>query len=128
MICLSLPGNPMTKLRPRFARHKGRVRTYDKQSAEKNTVKWQLQARMVGKEPLKGPLHLSMICVFSRPKTRERLKELFHEIKPDLDNLIKWIGDIGNQILWYDDKQIVSISAVKIYGQVPKTIITVNEV
>ena len=125
VLSISLPGDPKTKLRPRFSRHKGKVRTYSAQSEEEETVKWQLKSRMVGLEPLEGPLNVEVICIFGRPKSREKLNETFHTVKPDLDNLVKWIGDVGNGILWYDDKQIVTISAVKIYGEKARTIITV---
>lgn len=127
-INISLPGDPKTKLRPRFSRQKRKVRTYDPQAEEKDTVRWRLRSRMVGIDPLEGPLSLSMFFVFTRPKSRERLKEVYHTVKPDLDNLIKWIGDVGNAILWYDDKQIVSITAIKIYGSEPRTVISVHEV
>jgi len=128
VITAAIPGVPNTKLRPRFSRYKGRVKTYDPQADDKKTVQWQLRSRMVGKEPLDGPVSLSCIFIFPKPKSRKKLKEVFHTVKPDLDNLIKWIGDVGNGILWHDDKQIVSISSVKIYGESPKTIITASKV
>lgn len=126
-LTFSMPGDPKTKLRPRFSRHKGKVRTYDSQSEDKNTARWQIKARMVGRQPFEGPLSLTMVCVFTRPKSRERLKEVYHTVKPDLDNVVKWLLDVGNGTLWYDDKQIVSIGAVKIYGEEPRTIVTVSE-
>ncbi len=127
-LSISLPGTPKTKLRPRFARRKGRVNTFDPQSEDKETVRWQLKARLGAWEPFSGPVTLSMICIFGVPKSRKRKGEVFHMVKPDLDNLVKWIGDVGNGILWEDDRQIVSISAVKIYGVDPRTVITVSKV
>lgn len=124
-INITLPGNPTTKLRPRFSKIKGKSRTYDMQSDLKRTVAWQLQARMLRRPPLQGPLSLGIVFVFSKPKSRVKLNEVHHSVKPDLDNLIKWIGDVGNGILWVDDRQIVSISSVKVYGEVPQTVITV---
>lgn len=48
--------------------------------------------------------------------------------KPDLDNVIKFLMDVGNGFLWADDKQIVTISEInKHYGEVPKTIMEVKE-
>lgn len=127
-LAIVLPGDPITQLRPRFARHKGGVRTYSPQNDDKNTVRWKLRARMVGVDPLEGPLILSIVCVIKRPKSREKLKEVYVMVKPDYDNLAKWIGDVGNGILWYDDAQIVSGVTTKIYGNNPRTIITVSRV
>tara|TARA_R110002126_G_scaffold185420_3_gene333951 strand:- start:316 stop:714 length:399 start_codon:yes stop_codon:yes gene_type:complete len=127
-ITLSIPGEPITKKRPRFARVKGGVRTYDSQSEAAETMKWQMKARIKGQPPLQGALHLSLIYVFARPKSRVKLKEVFHTLTPDLDNLIKFSSDVGNDTLWYDDRQIVSISAIKIYGSHAQTIITVGQV
>ena len=124
---IMLPGTPQTKLRPRFSKRKGKTRTYDEQTSEKQTVKWQLKARMRDRSPLEGALWVKMTFVFKRPKSRERLKEQWHTVKPDLDNLIKWIGDVGNGTLWHDDKQIARIEATKIYGEEPSTIIEVGK-
>jgi Holliday junction resolvase RusA-like endonuclease len=127
VISIVLPGDPITKMRHRSARHKTGIRTYDPQNDDKNTVRWMIKARMVGKKPLQGPLIMSMVCVIKRPKSREKLKEIYVMVKPDYDNLAKWIGDVGNGILWYDDAQIVSAVTTKIYGEHPRTIITVSK-
>ncbi len=125
MLSISIPGCPQTKLRPRFSRRKGRVVTYDSQCSEKETAKWQIKARVGSCEPLGAPLSVTAIFIFKRPKSRRG--ETYVCVKPDLDNLLKWVMDVGNGILWYDDKQIVSVGAVKIYGCVPKTVLTVSE-
>jgi len=124
----SLPGTPITKLRPRFSRFKGQVRTFDSQTEEKNTSKWQLKQRMVGRELFQGPLSLELTFTFECPKSRKKKKEVYHSVKPDLDNIIKYIMDVGNGTLWYDDQQVVKIAAVKVYGDVAGTEITVSEV
>ena len=80
---------------------------------------------MVGRKPLSGPLSLSLVCVFKRPKSRSK-DEIYHTSKPDFDNLEKWIGDAGNKILWHDDSQIAESSFLKVFGDVPKTILTVR--
>jgi Holliday junction resolvase RusA-like endonuclease len=97
---------------------------YDPQKEECETAKWQLKARMGKRSPLEGPLFCWMIFIFKRPKTN---KNKFHTTKPDVDNLTKWILDVGNKILWLDDKQIVATSATKIYGTEPKTLIVVGK-
>lgn len=45
--------------------------------------------------------------------------------KPDKDNLDKFIFDVGNGILWVDDKQIVDGRTTKIYSLYPRTEVTV---
>ncbi len=47
------------------------------------------------------------------------------DVKPDKDNLDKFIFDVGNGILWVDDKQIVDGRTQKIYSLNPRTEITV---
>lgn len=125
---LWIPGEPKTKLRPRFSRFKRFVRTYDSQSEERDTVKWQLRSRMLGRDPLDGPLRVDLIFIFPVPKSRRNRKEIYHSVKPDIDNCIKWILDAGNEILWHDDKQIVNVYSIKIYGDNPRTIITAGQV
>jgi Holliday junction resolvase RusA-like endonuclease len=125
VISIVIPGTPTTKLRPRFARCGNGVKTYDPQSEDKETTRWQIKARMKGAQPIEGPFALTLLCVFKKPKSK---RDVFHITKPDLDNLVKWIGDVGNGVLWVDDKQIVNISASKIYGDEPRTVVTVSRV
>ncbi len=44
-----------------------------------------------------------------------------HIQKPDCDNLVKFVLDCGNGVLFDDDSQIVEISAKKQYSQHPRT-------
>lgn len=48
--------------------------------------------------------------------------------KPDLDNLIKSILDPLNTIFFNDDKQVVSITAEKFYGEIPRVDIEIEEI
>ena len=43
-------------------------------------------------------------------------------------NLIKFTLDVANGILWHDDRQVCCVGSVKIYGEQPRTIITVREI
>lgn len=124
---ITLPGIPNTKLRPRFSKRKGKVITYNSQSEEEETVGWRLRSRIGTKKPFEGPIIVSTIFVFAWPKSWPKKKRPTHHMsKPDIDNLIKWIGDVGNGILWHDDRQIVEWWASKLYGEEPTTIITVS--
>ncbi len=128
MITFSLPGKPTAKARPRFSKVKGRTKTYNSQSAEEETAEWQMRARVGSMVPLDGALSLSVIFVFARPKRWPKSKnKLYHSSKPDFDNCLKWICDVGNTILWYDDSQIAECHVMKIYGAEAKTIITVRK-
>ena len=40
----------------------------------------------------------------------------YHTQKPDLDNLIKAIKDAGNNVLWYDDCNIIEMNVKKQFG------------
>jgi Holliday junction resolvase RusA-like endonuclease len=48
---------------------------------------------------------------------KTKLERIFCDKKPDLDNAIKSILDGLNGIAYYDDKQVVQISATKMWTQ-----------
>jgi len=48
-----------------------------------------------------------------------------HTSRPDIDNLVKFIGDALNEILWVDDSIIYEWHVQKIYSFTPKTRIEV---
>jgi Holliday junction resolvase RusA-like endonuclease len=90
---------------------------------------------MKGREPLAGPLRLEVHFFFPRPKAHygtgrnaEKLKPsapLWHCHKPDLDKLLRAIGDALSGIVFRDDSQIVEVIADKVY-QSPGALIFVG--
>lgn len=130
---ISLPGKPQTKLRPRFSRHKGKVRTYDSQKEDKTTVSWQLKARMKDKKPYEGPVQLDLVFYMPIPKSTPKDRrlgmlegEIKHTVKPDCDNLVKLPLDCMNGIVYIDDKQVYKLSAEKRYSENPRTEIEIT--
>jgi Holliday junction resolvase RusA-like endonuclease len=47
--------------------------------------------------------------------------------RPDIDNLLKFVMDAGNKVLWHDDCQIWKVTMEKIYSLEPGTKIIVEE-
>ena len=132
MIELTIPGRPIAKKRPRFFRRGRHVGTYSAQAEEERAIKAAVAFQYAG-EPLACPVALN--CAFYMPipkstskKNRARMLDglLVHAKKPDVDNLLKMICDCLNGVVWADDRQIVTIRGVKIYGEKPRTEIVVE--
>jgi Holliday junction resolvase RusA-like endonuclease len=84
--------------------------------------------------------YLTVVMVFylKRPKNHyvgnkvapERLRPtapLYTKSPPDVDNLAKFVLDSMNGLLFHDDRQVVSLHATKVYGDVPATRVTVQK-
>lgn len=130
---LVIPGIPQTKLRPRFSRFKGKVRTYDSQAEEKDTFKWQLKARMRNEVIITEPIKINIMFYMPIPKSTAGKKRVLmldgtvkHTKKPDLDNVLKFALDCMNNIVYDDDKQIYSATTAKYYAIEPRTEITLT--
>ena len=123
-INIVLDGKPIPKARPRFIPSCSRV--YNSQHKIQKKERWRLQEEYGSNQPLKGIIDLTVIFVFERPKCRK--DDIYHTDTPDLDNLLKFLCDIGNGILWADDRQVAQIHAKKIYGENAKTVITIREI
>lgn len=64
---------------------------------------------------------------WSGKKRREAISgRLRPGVKPDLDNLLKQIGDAFNLIIWRDDKQIVEAILQKVYSERPGLTVAVD--
>ena len=60
---------------------------------------------------------------------KKRQKNAFnkpHSSRPDLDNLLKFVNDSLNKVLWKDDALIYEVYARKFYSDDPKTRIYVG--
>lgn len=82
---------------------------------------------MAGRELLSGPVALKVEFVFPRPKghfgtgrnadTLKASAPTYVQTKPDLDKLVRAIGDSLSGIVVRDDSQIVHVNVWKVYGQ-----------
>ena len=134
---ITIPGKPIAKKRPRFARHGKFVRTYNDQETEEG--RFLLEAKQqVNQAPIEGPLSVSCRFFMPRPKSHYgtgrnagKLKASapdHHTIKPDIDNLKKFVLDCLNGVAWKDDCQVVKASQVKWYSENPRTEIEISRI
>lgn len=64
---------------------------------------------------IEGPVKLNVAFVLPRPKSLPK-KVHWHLKKPDLDKLVRAVGDSLTGIMWKDDSQVVTIEATKSYA------------
>lgn len=90
-------------------RYRKLVETHAKQAMAKRYGQPTLFAKTVAME-------LELIFTIERPKSVKPGKRPMPVVKPDLDKLIRSIGDALTEAVYEDDSQIVSILARKRYG------------
>lgn len=129
-----IDGEVVSKARPRF-----NSKTHHAHTPQK-TVAWENWVRLSYKQQCKEyfgdkPLRVGIVTYFSIPKSFSKKKErmaLNDEIqptkKPDCDNIAKSILDSLNGIAYDDDKNIVMLEVTKMYGSVPHTDVTIEEI
>ena len=127
-----IPGKPIAKARPKFARRGKFVTTYNPQESAEG--KWIALAIGQIERPLDGPIVLECQFVMPIPKSATKKQrsamqagDIKHTKKPDLDNCCKFVKDCLNDLAWRDDSQVVQLVAVKQYGAEPCTWIRVIE-
>jgi crossover junction endodeoxyribonuclease RusA len=87
--------------------------------------------------PLEGPLRLRAVFVFPRPaghygsgRNAGRLKPsspLYVRTRPDVDKLLRAVGDALTGVVFRDDAQLVIVQAEKHYGAPPCALVVVEE-
>src|ERR1051326_186687 len=123
MIRIILNQEPMPLKRPRFSQNGSKQVVYDSQSKLKRGLRILLRTQYQ-KKPIDTYCKVRLSFSFL---SRDSL-ELWDIEKPthnDLDNLVKFILDVGNSILWQDDRLITSIECVKKYSKTAFTIIEI---
>lgn len=108
----TLQVSPYGKGRPRFTKQ-GHAYTPAKTVAKEAEIKYWLIHE--GAPKFEGPVCVKIDAFFQKPKSAPKSR-VFHMTKPDLSNVAKTVEDAGNGILWDDDKQIVSMTLTKQYG------------
>jgi len=127
-VTYTLQGDPVALARARMT---GR-RIWDAQKQLKLVHGLQLASQHANQPLFQAPIEMHLTFMMRMPQNqskrqRDKLCHSPHVFKPDLDNLIKFIADIGTGILYTDDCIIASIYATKKYDENPRTIIIVKE-
>ena len=133
MIRILVPGVPVGKGRPRMTRS-GHCYTPEKTRIYEDKIAFFGHQAMAGKPPLESPLHVDLLIILPIPSSWSRRKKsealacrLLPAGRKDLDNFVKTLDGL-NGIVWKDDGQICSLTARKIYGEIPGLHIVVEEV
>lgn len=111
LISLEFPIKPIPKGRPRLSRHG--VYTPQRTKTFENDLKYLAMTQIPrGFKPTEGAVSIDVVFNFKRPKSKAGP----HACRPDLDNLLKSLTDALNGVLWVDDAQIISLTAIKQYA------------
>ena len=136
VVSFIIPGTPVGKGRPRFARQGAFVRTFtpEKTASYENLVKVKAEEAMNGRAVIEGAvsveiaLYVTPPASWSQKKQRAALAgEIFPTSKPDVDNVVKGIFDACNDIVWRDDKQACDVTVRKRYATTARATVQVKE-
>lgn len=135
-IAFVIPGVPVAKGRPKFARRGAFVTAYtpEKTASYENLVKVKAEQAMAGRQMIEGAvsvviwLYVTPPASWSQKKQREALAgSIFPTSKPDVDNVVKGIFDACNDIVWRDDKQACDVVVKKRYADTARATVQVRE-
>lgn len=122
-----IPGEPQALKRPRILHER---KMFDIQRNEKLIHGIHLQHQHDNRPLFEGPLHMDVTFYLKTPQPRRSKKPdksgLYHFCTPDLDNLLKFIFEIGTSVIYKDDCQIASVTSRKIYHLEPRTEFTLT--
>lgn len=120
-------GDPVPLARPRW----GNGHVFDSQALLKMQAARIIEDQHAGKEKFVGPIHLDVTFFMCLPKVglkkRQEIDGKYHTCRPDFSNLLKFMEDIAQPILYDDDCIICSVSGCKKYDMEPRTEIMITQ-
>ena len=130
-------GKPQGKARPRVVqnRYTGKSVAYTpiKTGNYEDLIRWNYKAaggEYLGEKVLQVDIKAfyPIPKAFSKAKTNDAINgDMRPTSKPDCDNIVKVVLDALNGVAYYDDKQVVSVSCNKYYGDHGYLQITIEE-
>lgn len=112
---LHIPGEPISKGRPRFAR--GRAYTPQRTRDAEDYVRRQWEYAGKPRIPDGTFFRMFILATFAEPKRRA----FPFPPRPDADNIAKLVMDALNGHAFYDDSRCYLLSVEKRYGNTPGT-------
>lgn len=127
----TLQGKPIPLNRPRVNTRHNRI--YDSQRTLKEDSILQLKLQHADGPFIEGPLSLNATFFMPIPKSYSKKKKdetngTLHTTVPDLSNLIKYLEDVAQGILFSNDSKISNIHAIKVYDSTPRTEFTISQI
>lgn len=136
IVMYTVYGEPVGKGRPRFVRRGNFTQTYTpaKTKSYEDEIRMMAKAAMGSTELLETPIAVAIYirvgipASFSKQKRKDALAGIIRPTKkPDLDNIAKCFLDAMNDIIYLDDKQVVSLHVTKVYAETPAVEVMVRE-
>tara|TARA_R110000868_G_scaffold182762_3_gene423826 strand:+ start:3159 stop:3587 length:429 start_codon:yes stop_codon:yes gene_type:complete len=131
MYKIIIPGDPIAKPRPKFAKRGSFVSVYDPGKKESDAIKVTVLSQWPHK-PIESPIELTIVFFMPIPASWSKKRidqairgEIKHTKKPDGDNLCKKYFDCMNKTVYVDDAQIYKYVAEKKYDLIPRTEINI---
>lgn len=132
-INLKIDGVPLSQPRARAYRVGSSIRMYDPaRNAKKKHQIELIQAIRESCEDYAATIKKFRECEHIHVEIQFEFKSkknncfTLNSSKPDIDNLIKYLFDMSNGILWSDDRKICSVSAKKINSDVNQTLVKIR--
>lgn len=131
---LTVFGHPVGKGRPRFTRN-GHTYTPEATREYEKEVRLTFMSCYPKGIALEDPVRAEVVAFFAIPKSYSKKKKqacLNNEIpvqnKPDCDNIAKIILDSLNGYAYIDDKQVIELHVVKMWSDMPRVEVYIEEV
>ncbi len=137
LISLTIPGKPLGKQRPRFAKMGKFVKVYTpKETMDREAeIRELFQQKYPEHIPYENAVSCKAVIYLSIPKATSKIKkqqmlnnDLKAIVKPDADNAVKLVMDSINGIAYKDDSQVVILEIEKLYSEEPRIEVIIEEI
>jgi Holliday junction resolvase RusA-like endonuclease len=120
---MNIHGDPQSQPRHRHTARGKIVRTYDPKSKDKKKLAKYITENY-SFEKTDKPLLVVIQADFKIPSSLSKVKKglavgRYRPKKPDIDNIAKYYLDAMNDVVYFDDAQIVALNVVKKYSLKP---------
>lgn len=123
-VAFTVDGTPKGKARPRADFVNGRVHEDAESAKVEKRIKGIAADAFGDRDPWTGPVRLIVTAIFEIPASwpsryRKALLDgatIYHDQKPDKDNIEKMVMDACNSVVWRDDGQVSVGGILKRYG------------
>lgn len=128
-ITFEVPGKVKGKARARtfFNAKLNRTMSYtpDQTVNYENLIKMSfMQMKPEGFKPFENAVSVKISAIYRKSKGNKMDDPC---LKPDADNIVKVVCDALNGIAFYDDKQVISVAILKLFGEPEKLVVTVED-